>query len=67
MTKDQANSRADTLDNFVDAAALALGLPLAPEWQPAVKLNLQVILQQAALFADFALPDEAEPAPTFTA
>jgi hypothetical protein len=67
MTNGQESSRADPLDSFVNAAALALGLPLAPEWQPAVKLNLQVILQQAALFADFALPDEAEPAPVFTA
>jgi hypothetical protein len=67
MTNRQGNSRADPLDRFVDAAALALDLPLAPEWQPAVKMNLQIILQQAALFADFALPDEAEPAPTFTA
>jgi hypothetical protein len=67
MTNGQGNSRADPLDSFVDAAALALDLPLAPEWQSAVRMNLQVILQQAALFADFDLPDEAEPASVFTA
>jgi hypothetical protein len=57
----------DPLDKFVDAAALALELPLDPSWRPAVKMNLQVILGQAALFADFNLPDEAEPAPVFRA
>ena len=57
----------DALDKFVDAAALALDLPLDPAWRPAVKMNLQVILKQAALFADFNLPDEAEPAPVFRA
>jgi hypothetical protein len=67
MTKDQVNSRGDSLDHFIDAAATALELPLAPEWQPAVKMNLQIILQQAVLFTDFELPDEAEPAPVFTA
>jgi hypothetical protein len=67
MTNGPGNSRANPLDTFVDAAALALNLPLAPEWRPAVKMNLQVILQQSALFADFALPDESEPAPVFTA
>jgi hypothetical protein len=67
MTNEQGNSRADPLNDFVDAAALALDLPLAPEWQSAVKVNLQVILQQAALFADFDLPDEAEPASIFMA
>jgi hypothetical protein len=67
MTNGRGNSRADPLDAFVDAAALALELPLEPEWRPAVKMNLQVILQQSALFADLALPDEAEPAPVFTA
>jgi hypothetical protein len=57
----------DPLDNFVDAAVLALDLPLDPSWRAAVKLNLQVTLRQAALFAEFDLPDEAEPAPVFRA
>jgi hypothetical protein len=57
----------DSVDLFVDAAVLALDLPLEPAWRPAVKMNLQVILQQSALFADFDLPDETEPAPVFRA
>jgi hypothetical protein len=55
------------VDSFIDAAARALHLPLEPEWRPAVRANLEVTLQQAKLVTDFPLPDEAEPAPIFTA
>jgi hypothetical protein len=55
------------LDSFVDAAAHALDLKLEPAWKSAVKTNLEVTLALAALFADFPLPDEAEPAPIFSA
>ena len=34
---------------------------------PAVRANLRVTLAQAALVGEFALPDEAEPAPVFKA
>ena len=36
-------------------------------WKGAVKANLEVTLRLAASFADFPLPDDAEPAPVFTA
>ena len=39
----------DPLDDFIANAAHALGLPVEPSWQPAVKFNLQVILRQATL------------------
>jgi hypothetical protein len=55
------------LDAFIAAAARALDLPLAPEWQEAVRFNLDVTLRHAALVGDFPLPDEAEPAPVFRA
>ena len=58
---------ADALDGFVDAAARALDLPLDPAWKGAVRTNLAVTLALAASFADFPLPDDAEPAPVFTA
>ncbi len=58
---------ADPLDDFIAAAAAALQLPLAPEWQSAVKANLAVTLKHAALVAEFPLPDEAEPAPIYKA
>jgi hypothetical protein len=67
MTKGPEKLSVDPLDNFIDAAALALNLPLDPEWRGAVKLNLQVTLCQAELFTAFSLPDDAEPAPVFTA
>ena len=55
------------LDDFVDAAAAALAIPLQPEWKPAVRANLEVTLRLAAAVAEFDLPDEAEPAPVFRA
>ncbi|MCF8478718.1 MAG: DUF4089 domain-containing protein [Pseudolabrys sp.] len=55
------------LDDFITAAAAALDLPLDPAWQPAVKANLEVTLKHAALVTEFALPDDAEPAPVFKA
>ena len=57
----------DPLDDFILAAAKALDLPLQEAWQPAVKANLAVTLKHAALVGEFALPDEAEPAPVFRA
>jgi hypothetical protein len=57
----------DPLDDFIDAAARMLDLPLEPEWRDSVKANLQVTLRQAGLVAEFALPDDAEPAPVFQA
>ncbi len=55
------------LDDFIAAAAVALDLPVEPQWRPAIKANLEVILRQATLVADFALPDDAAPAPVFEA
>jgi hypothetical protein len=57
----------DTLDEFIDAAARALGIPVEPQWKPGIRANLQVTLRVAAMVADFELPDEAEPAPVFEA
>jgi hypothetical protein len=64
--KDTAMAEAK-LDDFIAAAAAALKLPLEPEWQGAIKANLAVTLKHASLVADFALPDEAEPAPIYKA
>ena len=57
----------DPLDDFITAAAAALGLPLEESWKPAVKSNLQVTLALAAKVDEFGLPDDAEPAPVFRA
>ena len=49
------------------SAARVLALPIEPQWLAAIKANLAVNLRLAALVAEFALPDEAEPAPVFRA
>jgi hypothetical protein len=56
-----------SLDDFIVAAAAALGLPLKEAWNPAVKANLEVTLRHAASVSEFELPDDAEPAPVFKA
>ena len=57
----------DPLDDLIDAAARVLELPIEPAWKAAVKSNLQGTLRHGAHVAEFALPDEAEPAPVFVA
>jgi hypothetical protein len=57
----------DPLDDFIHAAARVLALPIEPQWLGAIKANLEVDLRLAAFVAEFALPDESEPAPIFTA
>jgi Protein of unknown function (DUF4089) len=57
----------DPLDVLIGASAHALALPVEPAWKPAIKTNLDVTLRLAASFADFPLPDDAEPAPVFVA
>lgn len=58
---------ADTTDDFIDAAAMLLGLPVALEWKPAVRANLALTLTFARIVEEFPLPDDAEPAPVFEA
>jgi Protein of unknown function (DUF4089) len=55
----------DPLDDFIDAAAQALALPVEPAWKPAVRANLDVTLRLARLVDAFELPDELEPAPVY--
>lgn len=55
------------LDTLIDAAARAIDLPLEPDWKPAVKAHLEVLLRLAVIVEEFKLPDEAEPAPVFEA
>jgi Protein of unknown function (DUF4089) len=58
---------ADPLDDYIDAVAKALELPVEDAWRPAVKANLEVSLKLARMVDSFALPDETEPAPIFNA
>ena len=55
------------LDGFMDASAVILGLRLEPAWRDAVRANLAVTFRLGGMVRHFELPDEAEPAPVFTA
>lgn len=50
---------------YVDAAATAIALPIAPEHRPGVIQFMGVILSAATLVMEFPLPDEVEAAPVF--
>ena len=52
-------------DALIDAAAPLLDLKVSESARPGVRLNLQIAARLAALVMDFALDDEAEPAPVF--
>jgi hypothetical protein len=58
---------ANSGDALVAASAQALGLTLDLAWHDGIAFNLGLILRLAALVDEFALPDEAEPAPVFHA
>jgi hypothetical protein len=58
---------ADTLDDYIDAVAEALDLPIEQAWRPAIRANLDVSLRMARLVDEFPLPDETEAASVFTA
>jgi hypothetical protein len=58
---------ADPLDDYIDAVAKALALPVEEAWRPAVRANLDVSLKLARMVDEFALPDETEPASVFAA
>jgi hypothetical protein len=57
----------DPLDNYIDAVATALALPIDPAWVPAIRANLEVSLRLARLVDQFPLPDETEPASVYAA
>ena len=62
-----ADPTANPLDDYIDAVASALALPVEDAWRPAVRANLEVSLRLARLVDEFPLPDETEPASVYTA
>jgi hypothetical protein len=60
-------SSSHPLDDYIDAVAKALALPVEEAWKPAVRANLEVSLRLGRLVDDFPLPDETEPASVFAA
>src|SRR4029079_10863971 len=65
--KMNGNEMADPLDDFIDAVAKALALPVEEAWRPAVRANLEVSLRLARLVDEFALPHATEPASVYSA
>ena len=57
---------AEPLDDYIDAIAKALALPVEEAWRSSIRANLEVSLRLGRLVDEFALPDETEPAPIFT-
>ncbi len=57
----------DDLDAGIVAGTRLLGIAAAPAWRPAIRAHLRVALAFANQVGGFALPDEAEPAPVFSA
>ena len=57
----------DSLDDYIDAVAKALALPVEDSWRPAVRANLEVSLRLARLVDEFVLPDETESASVYSA
>ena len=64
---DERRMATHPLDEYIDAVANALGLPVQQAWKPAVKANLEVSLRLARLVDEFPLSDEIEPASVFAA
>ncbi|MEH2473633.1 hypothetical protein V1281_005181 [Nitrobacteraceae bacterium AZCC 2161] len=58
---------ADPLDDYIDAVAKALRLPVEEAWKPSVRANLDVTLRMARSVDEFPLPDEIEPASIYAA
>ena len=58
---------ADHLDDYINAVASAMALPVEDAWRPAVRANLEVSLRLARMVDDFALPDETESASVYSA
>ena len=65
MTESSASP--DDLRRYVEQTAAALGLPIAAEDMLAVVAIFANLASVAAPLMEFPLPEDAEPAPVFTA
>ena len=62
-----SHNKPQELNGCIEAAARLLDLPLEPQWMETICVNLEVTMAHARNVAEFALPDEAEPAFVFEA
>ncbi|MGY4317995.1 MULTISPECIES: DUF4089 domain-containing protein [Bradyrhizobium] len=56
----------DHLDDYMNAVARTMALPLEDAWRPAVRANLEVALRLARLVDDFPLPDDLASAAVYS-
>ena len=56
----------DHLDDYMNAVARTMALPLEDVWRPAVRANLEVALRLARLVDDFPLPDDLASAAVYS-
>ena len=56
----------DHLDDYMNAVARTMALPLEDAWRPAVRANLEVALRLARLVDDFPLPDDLPSAAVYS-
>ncbi len=54
-------------DEYLTEAAGLLGITIDPAWLPEIRFNLELMLRLSESVLSFELPDEAEPAPVFSA
>ncbi len=55
------------LDALIAAVPWLFGIAIRPEWRDPIRLHLSISLDHARNVADYPLPDDADPAPVFTA
>ncbi len=53
----------NAFDTLIDAVAPLLGIPVEPEWRPAIRTHLGITLRHASALGAFPLPDDLDPAP----
>lgn len=59
------NSKPFDAERYVDVAAAAIGLTIAPELRPSVIANFKQIADTASLVMSFPIEDDIDPAVVF--
>ena len=57
----------DDIDVIIAAGCRVLGIPVQDEWCEAIRSHLVISLDHARHVGEFGLPEDANPAPIFTA
>jgi hypothetical protein len=57
---------AEEIDTYLEAASLLLGFPIHPEHYAEIRVAFIVLRAQAAMIAEFSLPEDVEVAPRYS-